>query len=253
MRNLLLFVTNHQCWRLLACCSILKSSIALSTFNSTFNPLRNNRVHVTSSIPNLVQFLNIAEEIHGNNLSKLRPKIIFGTQRYSRLHSGYETCALHLSAWNEKMRILFPSSLWNLMSPLVLSLIPNLKVTLRWFNFAQLCCNYFQTCWPPFLNIVKGLENASQHGDFGAESTGIDCADIIFNRAGRHLDIRVDVFRSLACPNSEFRVWKLSQSIGLQLCSIVQQTLSIVRAFFPRFEHFLQICTHEINGLNSSP
>jgi len=47
-------------------------------------------------------------------------------------------------------------------------------------------------------------------------------------------------------------VSKLSQSIGFQLCSIVQQSFSIVLASFPRFGHLLIIRTLEVNDGSSS-
>ena len=61
----------------------------------------------------------------------------------------------------------------------------------------QLCCNYFQLCQPPSLDIERRLEGKQLSiVIFSAESTGNNCASIVFNcactafsGAGPHFEI----------------------------------------------------------------
>jgi len=99
--------------------------------------------------------------------------------------------------------------------------IPNFIVRSAWFNCAQLC-------WPPIA-----IFDAKPPG-INYASIALNCADIIFNCAGPHLEIQGGGFQSSTHP---LRIlgWKWSRSIGFQLCLIAQQPFSIVLVFFLRF------------------
>jgi len=86
----------------------------------------------------------------------------------------------------------------------------------------------------------------------GAKSTGINCTSVMLNCADPYHEIRVGGFRSSVPPHCDFRDENgLKQfgfkSIGFRLCSVVQQSFSIVLAFFPKFGYFVPRCVHKLD------
>jgi len=110
---------------------------------------------------------------------------------------------------------------------------------------------------PPYFEFELSWGDA--HQIFLAESTGINCASVVlncanitFNCADPQLEIRGVV--SEAQPSIiQISEWKWPQLIRFQLCSTLQWVFSNVRAFFPRFGHFLPIFTHKVDATSSSP